>query len=50
VLLTVKQASKQSKNLQKEIDAELEPHQLKVEKLFKLENEKDEFYVVIKRK
>ncbi len=50
VLLTIKQASKQPKNIRALIDAELEPHGLAIEKLVKLASGKDEFYVVLARK
>ena len=50
VLLTIKQASKQSKNIRTLIDAELEPHGLAIEKVVRLASGKDEFYVILVRK
>jgi len=50
VLMTVMQASKQPKNIRSLIDKELAPRGLVIETVLKLANEKDEFYVVLKRK
>lgn len=50
ILMTIKSASEQPKNLKALINKELAPHELKVEKIFELDNDKDEFYAVLVRK
>lgn len=50
VLMTVKQASRLSKNVLSLIDEKLEPLELKIKEKIKLDNSKDEFYIIIEKK